>query len=254
VSHHFVVYAICAYIVGVLLLTLAMSKSKRTVNVKFFQQIYNPVQVVLCSWMAVESLRLSYFNGYGFVNNKFDVHKVDVARVFWVFFSSKILDFFDTLFIILGRKWQQLTFLHLYHHASIFYICWIGVNIGYDGDCYMTIFMNSCVHVVMYFYYLLTSVGVYVWWKQLLTYGQMLQFVVMITQSLITLQSDGSDLVFPRGVTMMYMLYIISMLVLFCRFALRTYWCKGAKPAEEGVRQHNGEENGDKGTTSKKHD
>ena len=38
----------------------------------------------------------------------------------WVHYMSKFLDYFDTVFIILrGKEKQQLSFLHVYHHASI---------------------------------------------------------------------------------------------------------------------------------------
>ena len=43
-----------------------------------------------------------------------------MSRVLYVFYVSKILDFADTMFMIFRRKWIQLSFLHLYHHASIF--------------------------------------------------------------------------------------------------------------------------------------
>lgn len=237
--------------------------------------------------------------------------------MFWFFYISKIFDFFDTLFIILGKKWNQLTFLHLYHHSSICYVCWMGVNIGkykkrenfhsdfwfpsfrflfsesgksseisvcceltfrfylfnfslfpfagFDGDAYLTVLLNSFVHVIMYFYYLITSVGISVWWKPLLTYIQITQFIVMITQSLAHLyvlsddrsvekfvigtiggvlgrdinhfiarflgaEDIGSGEKFPLGSARMYTVYVISMLVLFVNFAVQTYCC-GRRPS-----------------------
>lgn len=43
-----------------------------------------------------------------------------MGNVLYMFYLSKILDFFDTIFIILGKKWKQLSFLHVYHHLTIF--------------------------------------------------------------------------------------------------------------------------------------
>ena len=34
----------------------------------------------------------------------------------------QVLDFMDTIFIILGKKWKQLSFLHVYHHITIFLV------------------------------------------------------------------------------------------------------------------------------------
>ena len=45
-----------------------------------------------------------------------------MANVLWLFYMSKILDFMDTVFIVLGKKWEQLSFLHVYHHTTIFLV------------------------------------------------------------------------------------------------------------------------------------
>ncbi|XWS62529.1 hypothetical protein CRYUN_Cryun06bG0019300 [Craigia yunnanensis] len=41
---------------------------------------------------------------------------------FWanIFYLSKILEFIDTLLIILSKSKQRLTFLHVYHHGTTF--------------------------------------------------------------------------------------------------------------------------------------
>lgn len=51
-----------------------------------------------------------------------------LASAFWWFYISKILEFTDTIFFILRKKWSQLTFLHVYHHSSMFVICWIVIK------------------------------------------------------------------------------------------------------------------------------
>ena len=106
--------------------------------------------------------------------------------------SSQVLDFADTVFIIARGKWKQLSFLHYYHHVSIFltywYVAWrcaidggtedvtyqytdtpplvplplcrLVTVAAYDGDVYYTIIANSAVHAAMYFYYLCTCFNV----------------------------------------------------------------------------------------------
>eukprot|EP01035_Chromulina_nebulosa_P018716 gene18716-24477_t len=49
---------------------------------------------------------------------------------------AQILDFMDTIFIVLEKRWGQLSFLHVYHHTSIFLFYWLNTNVGYDGDKY----------------------------------------------------------------------------------------------------------------------
>ena len=37
----------------------------------------------------------------------------------------QILDFMDTVFIVARGKWDQFSFLHIYHHSSIFMVYWL---------------------------------------------------------------------------------------------------------------------------------
>jgi hypothetical protein len=60
-----------------------------------------------------------------------------IGPLLWMFYISKVFDFMDTIFIILGKKWNQLSFLHVYHHVTIFLVrvccvlCAAGVR--FDG-------------------------------------------------------------------------------------------------------------------------
>jgi elongation of very long chain fatty acids protein 4 len=56
-------------------------------------------------------------------------------------------------------NWAQFSFLHIYHHMSIFMTYWLVVTTAYDGDTYYPIVANSLVHLVMYGYYLGTALG-----------------------------------------------------------------------------------------------
>jgi hypothetical protein len=40
--------------------------------------------------------------------------------------APQVLDFFDTFFIVVRGKWDQFSFLHCYHHLSIFLTYWCG--------------------------------------------------------------------------------------------------------------------------------
>ena len=43
-------------------------------------------------------------------------------------------EFMDTLIMILRKKNSQISFLHVYHHASTFFPCWwIGMNFTPGG-------------------------------------------------------------------------------------------------------------------------
>lgn len=58
-----------------------------------------------------------------------------IAKAIWWFYFSKLLEFMDSLFFVLRRKDNQLTFLHVYHHSTMFPLWWIGVKWVPGGSC-----------------------------------------------------------------------------------------------------------------------
>lgn len=183
---------------------------------------YNIVQVMLCSYMTIEAGVLAYRNGYSlYPCNAFNTSAPPVGSLLWLFYISKILDFVDTTVIILGKKWTQLSFLHVYHHATIFLMYWVNVNVGYDGDIYLTIVLNGLIHTIMYTYYFVSMHSRDIWWKKYLTMCQMIQFLCMNGQAMLLLKDNCST--FPRKVTQIYLFYIMTLFVLFFRFFLASY-------------------------------
>lgn len=88
-----------------------------------FKFAYNMIQVMLCSYMCIEAGIRAYSAGYTLLPcNNFDHQNPPIAFILYVFYISKILDFLDTVFIILEKRWKQLSFLHVYHHTSIFLV------------------------------------------------------------------------------------------------------------------------------------
>ena len=107
----------------------------------------------------------------------------------------------DTIFLVLRKKWQQLTFLHVYHHSTMFVLWWIGVKwvpggsgnylicdstaIVVSNSPFVTAFfaamVNSLIHVAMYLYYALAACGPkvqkYLCWKKYLTILQMVTLI-----------------------------------------------------------------------------
>ncbi|GLT85944.1 hypothetical protein SLE2022_041120 [Rubroshorea leprosula] len=97
---------------------------------------------------------------------------------FWahIFYLSKVLEFIDTLLIILSKSIQRLTFLHVYHHATVVVMCYLWLHTS-QSLFPVALITNATVHVVMYLYYFLTAVGKRPKWKRLVTDFQIVQFV-----------------------------------------------------------------------------
>merc|ERR1711977_713217 len=106
--------------------------------------------------------------------NVFGINSEQDSQGEWfvlVHYLSKFFDWFDTLWMILKKKSStQMSFLHLYHHATI------GVVWGYllstgngNGTAQYGAFINSVTHVIMYSHFLWTSYGLKNPFKSLVT-------------------------------------------------------------------------------------
>ncbi|GAY67182.1 hypothetical protein CUMW_254550 [Citrus unshiu] len=76
----------------------------------------------------------------------------------YIFYLSKILEFLDTLLIILSNSIQRLTFLHVYHHATVVVMCYLWLQTK-QSLFPIALVTNASVHVIMYGYYLLCVMG-----------------------------------------------------------------------------------------------
>ncbi|KAJ0058663.1 hypothetical protein NL108_000368, partial [Boleophthalmus pectinirostris] len=97
-----------------------------------------------------------------------------MVRVAWMFYISKYIELLDTVFFVLRKKQNQITFLHVFHHSVMPWSWWWGVTLtpaGGMGSFHAMV--NSAVHVIMYFYYGLSAAGPrfqkYLWWKKYMT-------------------------------------------------------------------------------------
>lgn len=105
-------------------------------------------------------------------------------KAVWWYYFSKLLEFCDTIFFILRKKDKQLTFLHVYHHSTMFSLWWIGVKWVPSGSTFLPAMVNSFIHVLMYSYYALSALGPkiekYLWWKKYLTILQLVSINLMV--------------------------------------------------------------------------
>lgn len=61
------------------------------------------------------------------------------------------------VFFVLRKKTNQITFLHVYHHAGMVCLAWLGCRYLPGGQGVYLGYINSLVHAFMYTYYLLTA-------------------------------------------------------------------------------------------------
>lgn len=224
------------YLLFVVVGKMVMREAKPVTGLYGVKFAYNVVQVMLCSYMCIEAMVQAWKAGYPLVGCDFNNENPPLGFILYVFYISKILDFLDTVFIILERRFNQLSFLHVYHHTSIFLFYWLNVQVGYDGDIYLTIVLNGLIHTLMYTYYFVSMHTKEIWWKPALTMGQMIQFCLMNMQALYLIFTPGHQ--FPRNITIAYLFYILTLLFLFAQFFIQSYMSpKKKKKESEGGKQ-----------------
>jgi len=60
---------------------------------------------------------------------------LQIASALWWYYISKGVEFLDTVFFILRKKFTQVSFLHVYHHCTMFILWWIGMKWVPGGQC-----------------------------------------------------------------------------------------------------------------------
>ncbi|KGL85958.1 Elongation of very long chain fatty acids protein 4, partial [Charadrius vociferus] len=190
---------------------------------------YNLAMMTLSSYMFYEVRRqdwLLVLDNYSYLCQPVDYSRSELgmrmARVCWWFFFSKVIELLDTVFFILRKKQEQVTFLHVYHHGTMLFNWWSGVKYVPGGQAFFIGMLNSFVHIFMYGYYALASLGPkmhrYLWWKRYLTIMQL-----VINSMCSSLQFRVSECPFPDGFNIAVFLYILSLIALFLHFYYRTY-------------------------------
>jgi len=206
----YVVYGLpVLFVLAVFGLVRIMVTSK-PVDVKNAMQVYNVVQIVVCSYMVWGLLPCIGFP------NVFGISTEADKRGEWfvfVHYLSKYLDWCDTLWIVLNKKRSQLSFLHVYHHATIGAI-WgflLSHNVG-SGSARYGAFINSLTHVIMYSHYLWTSFGLKNPLKKYITMWQISQFYSCILHAFLVLFLDTTPV---QHYAWMQVLYQSTMVYLF---------------------------------------
>ncbi|KAK7412071.1 hypothetical protein VNO78_03517 [Psophocarpus tetragonolobus] len=145
---------------------------------------------------------------------------------FWayMFYLSKILEFLDTLFIVVSGSMRRLSFLHVYHHATVVLMCYIWLNTS-QSLFPIALLTNASVHVIMYSYYFLCAIGIRPSWKRALTNCQILQFLFSFAVSLLMLHFHFSSPSGCSGISgwCFNALFNASLFALFLNFHRKSY-------------------------------
>jgi elongation of very long chain fatty acids protein 4 len=184
--------------------------------------VYNVVVIGINLYLLVGFLVEIFRQNYKLVCNAVDYSDdgLPMARLVYLYYVSKAFDYCDTVFIVLRKKFDQLSFLHVYHHVSMFFIWYAAVKWSAGGDGIAGPLCNSFIHVVMYMYYLGASLKIKIPGKKYLTQLQMVQFFVVIGHSTASIALDCP---YPHWTLYAQILFLLSLFALFLNFYVKAY-------------------------------
>lgn len=175
-------------IVGVYLLTILkvgpyLMHKREPFDLRRIVRVYNFFNIFMNIWLAYRGIHLSG-NGASFFNcNCLDRNYKSNSVFVDIFILSRVVDFLDTIFFVMRKKYSQITVLHVFHHATVPLVIYLVASFSMTPFSGFLIVMNALVHVVMYSYYFLATfpnVAPYLWWKRYITRIQIGQFVTAL--------------------------------------------------------------------------
>ncbi|KAK9738402.1 GNS1/SUR4 family [Popillia japonica] len=166
--------------------------------------IYNFIQVIISIFLFKEGFYYGWFNGYSFrcqpVDYSMNPKAIRAAEACYYYFLAKIVELLDTVFFVLRKKNNQVTFLHVYHHSVMPLLSW-GATKYYAGA------MGP-------------EYQKFLWWKKYITTIQLIQFCIIFLHGIQLLIYDCD---FPRWTAILVMPNVIFFYYLFSDFYKKTY-------------------------------
>ncbi|XP_050074770.1 elongation of very long chain fatty acids protein 7-like [Anopheles maculipalpis] len=228
---------IICYLLWVLLIGPMYMRDRKPMDLRRVIIFYNLFQVLLSGYMFYEHLMAGWVRGYSLTCQTVDYSDSPLSRrmfnLCYVYYLSKLSEFADTVFFVLRKKQSQITDLHVYHHSLTPIEAWILTKFIAGGNATLPNVINNFVHVLMYFYYMLSAMGYRdIWWKKYMTEVQIIQFVICIAHCINALATGCP---FPRFITTLLLINASIFLALFMNFYIESYKrkSKSAKASAE---------------------
>lgn len=208
-----------------------LMKDREEFKIKPYIFTYNLYQCILNIWCVAAMAYEVYTNpifpypwGNVFVTG---APSFRISFLVWVHYNNKFVELLDTLWMVLRKKNDQISFLHCYHHVLLIWAWFLCCRVQLGGDTYFGSMVNSFIHIIMYGYYTLALLNVPCPWKRWITNCQMLQFALVLSHSCYVVYHGTAPIILPlaQGFVM------VNMLVLFSMFYQKKY----VKPAADAA-------------------
>ncbi|XP_035228822.1 elongation of very long chain fatty acids protein 7-like [Stegodyphus dumicola] len=177
---------VSSYVFFVKVIGPAIMEKRKPIDIRRIMIFYNFSLAFFYVYLIVKGVQFVPKLGFSFFCGALDSQNPVVADFFalgYEMYVVRYIELLDTVFLVLSKKFNMITPLHVFHHAVVPIFGWLGFRT--ETSAYLSVFIgiNGFVHVVMYTYYAIASLGPYyqkyLWWKKYLTSLQILQFLFM---------------------------------------------------------------------------
>ncbi|XP_034245612.1 elongation of very long chain fatty acids protein AAEL008004-like [Thrips palmi] len=232
-----------AYLYFVLSYGPRLMKTREPFSFKAFIYCYNVYQVIANAAMFYTVLTsgwtTTYTLGCQYVDRSDSPEATRMATAMWWWFILKKTELIETVLFVLRKKKRQVSFLHTYHHVSTYLIAWFAANFAPGGLVSFSVMPNSLVHVMMYTYFLLSTIDNDALRKRLssfkryITAIQMVQLGIIVTHTMQALRpSCGAA---PKILVYSYIPNVLLVIYLFYNFYRVNYKTAAKKVGGEAT-------------------
>jgi len=238
--------AVLGYLYFVKIYGPRLMKDRPPFVLKDLMVAYNFLMVLLSGWMFFEGCIFLNFglDTWGCAKNDYadDSATKRFHFIAWLFFFSKLVEFTDTIFMVLRKKFNQISNLHVIHHSIVPLSVWLGIKFAPSGSNAWFPLLNSFVHTIMYFYFGLMALGDSLppqriaqlrFYKPWITRLQIAQFCVAILHCIVAAVQTNCH--FPRTFFALNLGNAVLFLALFFNFYRKCY--SASQEKEKGCRE-----------------
>jgi hypothetical protein len=206
-------------------------KNRKPFEIKDIILVYNLYQVLFSSWLIYRGFQIEgsveYIKSFGCIDhNVKPTNEIvyGICLISWCYFFNKIVELSDTIFFVLRKKQNHVSFLHVYHHSNMVLMTWIFSKYSSADQGLIAGLINSVIHVIMYSYYFLSALGPsfkrFLFWKKYVTKLQILQFILLVIY-FVSIFFRNCKL--HEFVVFVFLIDTVIFLYLFLQYYKRTY-------------------------------
>lgn len=214
-----------------------LMRDRKPLPIKDLMIAYNFLMVLVSAWMFYEGCVFLNFglDAWGCARADYTSEDLSTRRflfVAWLFFFTKLVEFADTIFMVLRKRYDMISNLHIIHHSSVPISVWLGIKFAPVGVNAWFPLLNSFVHSIMYAYYGLSalqeSLGPEVvrqlrHFKPWITRLQIFQFCLAIVHVIVAAVQKNCSSQFPQSFFILNTGNAVLFLGLFFNFYRKCY-------------------------------